>query len=202
MSDYSERYWRDAQPEDATKPQLMVARFKYYPDGFPGNWEIATDLLGGFTRSRWGNIVEWFDSSGNRFNNAQVYDAPDPGEGWRLVDVEKDVPLEGDEIYERETCSWRRRLTPFQPWAVSINRRRIEQPKPEPRYEPFRWEDREQLRGRLITYVDCNVTVELRCESFTVDHDTTFAVDYVNADWLCKHAVFVDTKEPVGRKIQ
>ena len=79
-------------------------------------------------------------------------------------------------------------------------RRRIEQPKPEPKYAPFTWEDRKQLRGRIITFVDRNRTVEFRCESFSVDDDG-FLVNDTYANWLCTNAVFVDTKESVGKKV-
>lgn len=188
---YIERYWRDATPQDAIKEPPMLARFRNDHDK---DWAI--DKLIYWDRSE----VPWNRDDGCCYECCQVYDAPDPGEGWRLIDTAKEEWQQGDEIYERSTGTWRTRLTRFQDWALSINRRRIEQPKPAPRYEPFRWEDREQLRGRLVTYVDRNRTVEFRCESFAVD-DGGFSVHHIYSDWLCKNAVFVDTKEPVGKKV-
>lgn len=195
---YIERYWRDATPQDAIKEPPMVARFR----DDDGRWiEKNFRLLGWSRLGTRNNDCLWYSDGVGCYKECQVYDAPDPGEGWRLIDPAKEEWQQGDEIYERSTGTWRIRLTRFQDWALSINRRRIEQSKPQPRYEPFRWEDREQLRGRLVTYVDGNRTVELRCELFAVV-DVVFSVNHIYADWLCKHAVFVDTKEPVGRRIQ
>lgn len=190
---YIERYWRDATPADAIREPPMVARF--CDDGDNG-W-LATDILLYYDRS----MHPWHNNDGISYEHCQVYDAPDPGEGWRLIDVDKDIPQVGDELYEKPKNRWLYR-SHDKPYDKELTyRRRIEQPKPEPRYEPFRWEDREQLRGRLITFVDHNRTVEFRCESFEVD-DNMFTVNNAYADWLCKHAVFVDTKEPVGRRVE
>lgn len=195
MANYIERYWRDATPEDAIKEPPMVARFR---DDNGGEWKWNGRLLG-IIRSVVSGCL-WC-AKNTAFRYCQVYDAPDPGEGWRLIDVDIETPMIGDEIYYREEKDWLIRQHD-KPYDKELTyRRRIEQPKPEPRYEPFRWEDREQLRGRLVTYVDRNRTVEFRCESFEVD-DNMFTVNNAYADWLCKHAVFVDTKEPVGRMVE
>ena len=200
MSDYIERYWRDATPQDAIKDPPMVARFRH---GDKYSWFI--EPLMGIRRN---SNYPWYSTNLGSHKHCQVYDAPDPGEGWRLVDVDNDKPQEGDEFL----------LTPRNEWITIagdpsrgfcgrgfaegyVYRRRIEPPKPKPRYEPFRWEDRDQLRGRIVTYVDRNRTVEFRCESFAVDDDG-FIVNDAYAGWLCKNAVFVDTKEPVGRRVE
>jgi len=204
--EYIERYWRDATPADAIKEPPMVARFR---DDELASWSLGGLTLIGYCRKTmidWSHLSgPWLDTGGDGWACCQVYDVPDPGEGWRLIDPEKDKPQEGDEFL----------LTPRNEWITIagdpsrgfcgrgfaesyIYRRRIEQPKP--KYVPFTWEDREQLRGRLITYVDRNRTVEFRCESFAVDDDGLIVND-AYADWLCKHAVFVDAKEPVGKKV-
>ena len=191
---YIERYWRDATPADAIKEPPMVARFRDKP---LADWVIG--LLRGIDRSR----GSWF-SDGNVQGSTiwwqcQVYDAPDPGEGWRLIDPDtvKRVPsderwhpalqkwLSPDDCYSdhyEEGCFYRRRVTPVV------------------KYVPFTWVDREELRGRIVTYVGENRTVEFRCESFAVDDDGLLVND-TYAAWLCKNAVFVDTKEPVGKKV-
>ena len=187
---YIERYWRDATPEDAIKEPPMVARFR--DDGDNG-W-LAIDILLYHDRS----MHPWHNNDGISYERCQVYDAPDPGEGWRLVDVHSEKPQTGDEVWV-EGGKWE----PINEYLYYSSRcafrRRIEQPKP--KYEPFRWEDREQLRGRLVTYVFGDRTVEFRCESFATD-DGGFSVHHIYSDWLCKNAVFVDTKEPVGRRVE
>ena len=52
------------------------------------------ELLLGFDRD--GSVTTWSGQS-RRVKFCQVYDAPDPGEGWRLVDVEKEKGEVGDE---------------------------------------------------------------------------------------------------------
>jgi hypothetical protein len=190
MTNYIERYWRDATPQDAIKEPPMVARLR--------NDEGYTWHIGSLTGIRRDSYYPWYSPNLGSHKQCQVYDAPDPGEGWRLIDVDSEKPQEGDEIYDRDTGTWRRRLRPFKPSALSINRRRIEQPKPEPKYVPFRWEDREQLRGRWIV----NFTGQ---QEYMID-------DFLNDDsvlYICGHPAeyflnwrFLDTGEPVGRKIE
>ena len=191
---YLERYWRDATPADAIKDPPMVARFRQDDEGW-----IVIALLLGYDRCRqfkWSTPLD--QHLPHCFKHCQVYDAPDPGEGWRLIDVEKDVPQAGDEMWA--LGKWEVRSPNLAFGKIFTYRRRIEQPKPEPKYIPFTWVDREELRGRIMTYVGKNRTVEFRCESFAVDDDGLLVND-TYAAWLCKNAVFVDTKEPVGRKV-
>ena len=106
------------------------------------DWEY--NLLVGWDRTdecRWRSQLD-------SFNHCQVYDAPDPGEGWRLIDVNTDVPMQGDEMWTLGRWETRSPNSAF--GKIFTYRRRIEQPKPEPKYVPFAWEDREQLRGRWI----------------------------------------------------
>lgn len=75
------------------------------------------------------------------------------------------------------------------------------QPVKEPKYVPFTWEDREQLRGRVIAFTERNRKVEFRCEHFQHDSDGLLVNEFY-APWLCKNAVFTDTKEPVGKRVE
>ena len=194
MTNYIERYWRDATPEDAIKEPPMVARFRHNEDS---DWLIGP--LEGFRR----NLQYcWYSIKLGWHKHCQVYDAPDPGEGWRLIDPDKEQPEEHDEYLcpvSKFWCFCTEYLRKVSYSKDSIIRRRVKQPKP--KYEPFKWEDREQLRGRLITFVDRDRTVEFRCETFAVDDDGLIVND-AYADWLCKNAVFVDTQEPVGRRVE
>ena len=189
---YIERYWRDAVPQDAIKEPPMVARFR---DEDNEDWFI--DKLVGIDRS---SEFKWFNND-TATTECQVYDAPDPGEGWRLIDIENERPQEGDEFREDWQKHWQLRGelsdTCFAP--KTHYRRRIEQPKPEPRYEPFRWEDREQLRGRWIAYDDGNF--EVYPTSFFLA-ESTFFVGTLDAQKLVDHWRFLDTGEPVGRKVE
>ena len=183
---YIERYWRDATPADAIREPPMVARFcnEYCPD-----WVIGKLIY--WDRSE----TPWHREDGFCYDLCQVYDAPDPGEGWRLIDIDKDAKQEGDEFLSFDKAWKPAHSDKF--FSNHIYRRRI---TPIVTYIPFTWEDREQLRGRIITFVGRNRTVEFRCESFSVDDDEFLVNDFC-AKWLCKNAVFVDTKEPVGKKV-
>ena len=97
MSNYIERYWRDATPQDAIKEPPMVARFRIDEKDV---WSV--DTLQGLDRSasfRWiGQHVQG--------KECQVCDAPDPGEGWRLIDVDKETPQHGDEFFAQSSKVW------------------------------------------------------------------------------------------------
>ena len=185
---YIERYWRDAKPEDAIKEPPMVARLR---DNERQSWRIGKltgcDRYPQFPEERW--FIE--KSCGTI---CQVYDAPDPGEGWRLIDASSETKQLNDE-YLSYDGSWYRGGACFE--KNLTYRRRI---TPAVTYVPFTWEDREQLRGRIITYVGKSRTVEFRCECFAVDDDGLLVHDHY-ASWLCKNAVFVDTGKPVGKEV-
>lgn len=192
MSNYIERYWRDATPADAIREPPMVARFQDNDYGF---WVIGELIY--WDRSE----VPWYREKYVGYERCQVYDAPDPGEGWRLVDVDSEKPQAGDEfkfgsgwVY----CNEFLRDT----WYASnqVIRRRIEQPKPEPRYEPFRWEDRQQLLGRGVrcVYIANN---EWIITSIYIARSGELHANGIPANRLLTSFVFVDTGEPVGKKI-
>lgn len=55
---------------------------------------------------------------------------PDPGAGWRLIDKEKDTPMEGDEVWIRDEEEWISRTYCNEPFRKNYKyRRRIETPK-------------------------------------------------------------------------
>ena len=185
---YIERYWRDATPADAIKEPPMVARFRDQDDK---EWLIGK--LFGVDRSR---KYKWCGETRDAIK-CQVYDAPDPGEGWRLVDPANEKWQEGDEIYVQSTGTWRKRLTPFQDWALSINRRRI---TPAVTYVPFTWEDRDQLRGRWIRAIDVMDT-EWMITDLHIGSSGELRANSVSADELLSGFIFLDTGKPVGKEV-
>lgn len=190
MTNYIERYWRDATPEDAIKEPPMMARFL---EG-KSEWFIG-ELLGCWRDLHCDNH-KWASGNGLCYTTCQVYDAPDPGEGWRLIDVERERPQVGDEIYEGARDRWIVRLH-TKPYDKSlIYRRRIEQPKPAAKYVPFTWEDRGELRGRWIYRNKDGDTIEE--VAYKIDSRTfTTVAEYLLRDgWR-----FMDTGEPVGKKV-
>lgn len=188
MSDYIERYWRDATPADAIKEPPMVARFQDNDYGF---WVIGELIY--WDRSK----VPWYREKYVGYESCQVYDAPDPGEGWRLIDTENEGPQEGDEFYDLTSRQWIKRSYPFASWVKSFNRRRIEPPKP--KYVPFEWQDREQLRGRWIYQVgDENYQEMINKMDFG---NNEFYANNKSARQLLNDWHFRDTGEPVGKRL-
>ena len=184
---YIERYWRDATPADAVKEPPMVARFQH--EGYK-TWII--DKLIYWDRSHY----PWHRDDGFCYERCQVYDAPDPGEGWRLIDVEKEKGEVDDEF-----------LTQSGVWLPECRqdgfehgvpyRRRIEQLKPEPKYVPFTWEDRDQLRGRWVIDGAGDEQAIVRIEKYK----HSFCVNSIPIEDFLWAWRFVDTGEPVGKKV-
>jgi hypothetical protein len=74
----------------------------------------------------------------------EVTDKPDPGEGWRLLEVGERLQ-EGDE-YLSIVNDWLQANITYKDGIIcngAIYRRRIA-----PQYVPYTWDDREELRGR------------------------------------------------------
>ena len=191
---YIERYWRDATPADAIKEPPMVARFRQDDEGW-----IVIALLLGYDRCRqfkWSTPLD--QHLPHCFKHCQVYDPPDPGEGWRLIDVNKDVPQAGDEMWA--LGKWEVRSPNLAFGKIFTYRRRIEQPKPEPKYIPFTWQDREQLRGRWVRCVDVPGN-EWAITSMYIGGGGELRANGTHADRLLSGFVFVDTNEPVGKKV-
>ena len=187
MSNYIERYWRDATPEDAIKEPPMVARFK--TDSI---WAI--DQIIGFRKSEIYKWL-WYNSKGGFSTCCQVYDAPNPGEGWRLIDTASEKPQDGDEIYDPSTRQWTKRLSPFTPNVLSINRRRI---TPAVTCVPFTWEDREQLRGRWIIDEYDN---EYQVTRFELHATFGLCIEGAGPQELLEKWKFLDTGKPVGKEV-
>ncbi len=89
---------------------------------------------------------------------AEWHDKPDPGEGWRLLEVGEDLQI-GDECYLKFD-------DPYDDWAIvncSNNkqtpgmyyRRRIT-----PKYVPYTWDDRDELRGRWYRQGSLEVAIK------------------------------------------
>ena len=100
MEKLIDRYWRRARREDAIREVPLLARFR---DCESAGWtELPLYLIGYCLKPRidWAHLNgEWLDTDGDGWAYCEVYDAPDPGEGWRLIDVDKETPKEGDQYF-------------------------------------------------------------------------------------------------------
>lgn len=187
MTNYIERYWRDAKPEDAIKVPPMTCRMRLDESE---DWYDAGHLMGCDRSSDEKWITEgWQD------RQCQVYDAPDPGEGWRLIDIENEKPEPTDE-YLRDGKYWIEKGNPCDFVSYQYYRRRT---TPAVTYLPFTWEDREQLRGRWIVQVESTGTEQM-VNKLDLINDDLFANNKLALELLTGWS-FLDTGEPVGKKV-
>lgn len=137
---YIERYWRKATKEDSVKDQMMDARFRaavvseseYVEDSAKGlvmDWMLGATAAGcdwvygklyGWDRET--NLWSSEDACG--WDEAEVYDAPDPGEGYELIDISTEKPMKGDECFSAVTSQWRARHFEGEPFDDTVFYRR------------------------------------------------------------------------------
>ena len=138
MTKYIEKFWRDATAADVARVmagETVEARFRDHKEH---KW-------GGSTLTGWhGHLsYKWVKATGTPFCYCQVYDPPqwfvdkpEPGEGYRLLEKFPDEALQaGDEVFQ--LGGWRPSTNHSYAQGQSQEnwyRRRIEQPKPEPKH--------------------------------------------------------------------
>ena len=134
---YIEKFWRGATAADVTRAMAgdtVEARFR---DLDREDWSEPTTLKGWTADGkRWLGYFAW--------NFCQVYDPPqwyvdkpDPGEGYRLLAKFPDEALQPGDEARLESGLWVRSDSADTGKPQQINawyRRRIEQPKPEPKH--------------------------------------------------------------------
>jgi len=179
---YIERYWRDAKPEDAIKEPPMVARFE------------GTEIIGNLRGFKLVGNLKWCDNESMWWSQCQVYDAPDPGEGYELIDTRKARKQEGDEVLG-DDGKWSL-ADPYNFVPELHYRRRI---TPTATYVPFTWEDREQLRGRWIKFKNGR---EVQCTKLEpMNHGGGMVINCYTPLELLQNATFLDTGKPVGKEV-
>ena len=136
---YIEKFWRDATASDLVKvmeSETVEARFA--DDG--GNW-VSSRLRGWRSSSR--VLDNWIDDDGARWDCCQVYsppqwflDKPEPGDEYRLLEKFPDeAKLVTDEVYLKGIQHWQQiGVDDGKQQEGYWYRRKIEQPKPEPKH--------------------------------------------------------------------
>ena len=135
---YIEKFWRDATAADVVDVMAgkeVEARFR---DGATERWIEGLRLRGWAKDNRY----PWIDES-DPWTFCQVYappqwflDKPEPGEGYRLLGKEPDEPVQGGDFAFDRSMGWvelRKGCNPAQSEGIWY-RRKIEPPKPEPKY--------------------------------------------------------------------
>ena len=85
----------------------------------------------------------WLDGDASTWTFCQVYDPPqwyidkpEPDEGYRLLNKFPDEPVQGGDFIKRTSGGWTELANGCSPtqWEGYWYRRKIEQPKPEPKH--------------------------------------------------------------------
>ena len=143
MTKYIEQFWRNARAEDVVdvmNGKEVEARFR---DADFENW--AYGKLRGVKVLSDGMWL-WL-TSGAPWHYCQVYappewftNKPEPGEGYRLLEKFPDEPVRGGDFMKNTGGGWTeltKGCNPSQTEGIWY-RRRIEQPKPEPKHYVLR----------------------------------------------------------------
>jgi hypothetical protein len=166
---------------------------KYRIEGSDKPWEVvaidgcgvAWGLVDGLMRYR--SLVhiisEWDDK-------------PDPGEGWRLLEVGERLQ-EGDEFLCPPHGNWHVTGNPahgtFEQSEDTIYRRRIA-----PQYVPYTWDDREELRDRWFKQKG-DVLYERKVYNIAVERSKLF-IDGWEAKEFLQKCEWLDGS-PCGKKV-
>lgn len=139
-TEYIEKFWRDATAADVARAvagETVEARFSDVSDSV---WSKVTQLVGAKRLNDTGAV--WLSPNSN-WRYCQVYDPqqwfldkPEPGEGYRLLAKFPDEPVQGGDFIYGFGGLWtelRNECSPIHGEGIWY-RRRIEQPKPEPKH--------------------------------------------------------------------
>jgi hypothetical protein len=136
-----EKFWRDATAADVARVMAGEAVEARFRDCASYEWKGLA--LAGWSRGSESDDFVWASAGLVHYRYCQVYDPPqwfigkpDPGEGYRLLEKFPDEALQpGDEVFQ--LGAWRPSLNHSYAQGQSLEnwyRRRIEQPKAEPKH--------------------------------------------------------------------
>ena len=137
-TNHIEKFWVPATSDHVARVmagEVVEARFR---DHAKGEWESST--LEGWQ----GHLpYKWIKATGSPYCECQVYsppqywlDRPEPGEGYRLLAKFPDEPVRGGDFIRNTSGGWTELANGCNPAQAERiwYRRKIEQPKPEPKY--------------------------------------------------------------------
>jgi hypothetical protein len=164
---------------------------KYRIEGSDKPWEVvaidgggvAWGLVDGMMRYLFVNVIsEW-------------HDKPDPGEGWRLLEPHEDVE-EGDEWFFVSCKLWTTVINNTGKQTKDVTyRRRIA-----PKFVPYTWDDREELRGRWFRRKAKGPSQYERLACFFCLIDGHFYVNSIRNDELLNECEWLDGT-PCGKVV-
>ena len=139
MTEFIEKFWRDATAADVVDVmdgKEFEARFR---DKESQRWQSGF-RLGGWMKCK---AHPWLDGDASTWTFCQVYapprwfvDKPEPGDGYRLLGKFPDEPVQGGDFIRNDDGTWTELCNDCKSdqregyWY----RRKIEQPKPEPKF--------------------------------------------------------------------
>ena len=162
---YIEKFWRQATAADVTRVMTgeeVEARFSDVPNSV---WSKVTQLVGAKRINDTGTV--WLSPSSD-WRYCQVYsppqwflDKPEPGEGYRLLGKFPDEPVQGGD-FRNDDGTWTelRNDCKSDQWEGYWYRRKIEQPKPEPKHYTLQVGDTADVpSGEQLTVLEYGIAV-------------------------------------------
>ena len=152
---YIEKFWRNATAADVARVmagEVVEARFTQH------NGSTIKSFIAGWKETP----SQWMDSHGLFWDYCQVYapeqwyiDKPEPGEGYRLLGKFPDEEKLPTDEYFADKEWWVCKTLDGKQIPDAWYRRKIEQPKPEPKHYVLQVGDTaETPAGYLITITD------------------------------------------------
>lgn len=136
-----EKFWRDATAADVARVMAGEAVEARFRDCASYEWKCRA--LIGWSRGGESDDFVWASAGLVHYRYCQVYDPPqwfigkpDPGEGFRLLGKEPDEAVQGGD-FRNDDGTWAELCNDCKSdqWEGIWYRRRIEQPKPEPKFK-------------------------------------------------------------------
>ena len=166
---YIEKFWRDATAADVARVmagEVVEARFR---DSEIHLWAYVGRRLIGARAVEGPEIgLRWLDRASS-WRYCQVYsppqwflDKPEPGDEYRLLGKFPDEPVQGGDFIRNDDGTWTELCNDCKSdqWEGYWYRRKIEQPKPEPKHYTLQVGDTADVpSGEQLTVLEYGIAV-------------------------------------------
>lgn len=191
-----ERFWR--RPDITDIPRKLKARFM--PESYK---QSVTD------KYFWGILIGYIDDDvimwivhappfAMQYStpDLEVYDPPQPPEGYRLVAVDKDKPDKSDIYYDNVSDSWCD--LPADMFDSTAYRSNFLHAKKILTRRAYNWEELVALTGRRFTVMLGPKKLSFTVNKLAMEEDGVIRVENYNQNFLLDNAVWEDDKSPYG----
>lgn len=191
-----EKFWR--RPVIADIPRKLKARFM--PESYK---QLATDkyFLGKLIGYIEDDFIMWVVTAppfAMQYStpDLEVYDPPQPPEGYRLVDIDTDKPDKSDIYYDNVSDSWCD--LPASMFDSTAYKSNFLHAKKILTRRAYNWEELVALTGRRFTVMLGPKKLSFTVNKLAMEEDGVIRVENYNQNFLLDNAVWEDDKSPYG----